>query len=116
MHIRTFYRQRRGTRSFAEAVAATGINKGALSRIERGEQFPKAEQCRRLAEFYDAETARIVASFVTLKTRPDVYLARLYPASVLRCIQLERKCVDCGRPLPPDSRANRKRHVKGGCS
>ena len=78
MHCRTFYRQRRGDRALAEASEATGISRGTLSRVERGEQFPKAEQCRRLAEFYDAETARVVASFVTLKTRPDVYLTRLY--------------------------------------
>ena len=84
MHCRTFYRQRRGDRALAEASEATGISRGTLSRVERGEQFPKAEQCRRLAEFYDAETARVVASFVTLKTRPDVYLTRLYPAGVQR--------------------------------
>ena len=114
MHCRTFYRQRRGDRALAEASEATGISRGTLSRVERGEQFPKAEQCRRLAEFYDAETARVVASFVTLKTRPDVYLTRLYPAGVQRCLQLERNCVDCGKALPPESRANRKRH-QGGC-
>ena len=112
MHVRTFYRQRRGDRTLAEASEATGINEGTLSRIERGEQLPKAEQCRRLAEFYDAETALVVASFVTLRTRPDVYLTRLYPTSVLRCLQLERNCVDCGKALQPDARANRKRHER----
>jgi transcriptional regulator with XRE-family HTH domain len=107
MHVRTFYRQRRGDRTLAEASRATGINEGTLSRIERGEQFPKAEQLSDLLAFYDGECIR---------QEPEHPLAGLYPCSVLRCLQLERNCVDCGKPLPPESRANRKRHEKGGCS
>ena len=113
MHCRTFYRQRRGDRTLAEAAEATGINEGTLSRIERGEQFPKAEQALDLATFYSPEA---FLPFLAFEPPPRVALRYLYPASVLRCIQLERNCVDCGKPLPPESRANRKRHAKGECA
>jgi hypothetical protein len=98
VHIRTFYRQRRGTRSFAAAVEATGINKGVLSRIERGEQLPKAGgQVIQLVAFYDREAYWQGGTWLEM-------LRNLYPASVLRCIQLERKCAcGCGVFLPPES-------------
>jgi len=115
MHVRTNLRKLRGDRKFSEAVAATGIPKGSLSRIERGEQFPRRGQVFDLAMFYDPETLRALGE-ARREFHPIALLARLYPASVLRCIQLERNCVDCGRALPPDARANRKRHVPGGCS
>lgn len=111
MHVRTNLRKMRGDRKFSEAVAATGIPKGSLSRIERGEQLPKAEQIPLLACFYDPEAWMIYGNY-----NPRGCLIRLYPASVLRCLQLERNCDRCGKPLPPDSRANRKRHIQGGCS
>jgi transcriptional regulator with XRE-family HTH domain len=112
MHVRSFYRQRRGTRTLAEASEATGISRGTLSRIERGEQFPKAEQVISLVGFYDPDTAHI------FKGSPPgrYFFSRLYPNSVLRCLQLERNCVDCGKALPPESRANRRRHVRGECA
>jgi transcriptional regulator with XRE-family HTH domain len=113
MHVRTFYRQRRGDRTLAEASRATDINEGTLSRIERGEQLPKAEQCHAIAEFYSPEAFE---PFLMFEPPPRVAVRYLYPASVLRCLQLERNCVDCGKALPPDSRANRKRHIQGGCS
>jgi transcriptional regulator with XRE-family HTH domain len=114
MHCRTFYRQRRGDRTLAEAAEATGINEGTLSRIERGEQFPKAEQVTAILAFYD-EAVLQAAYRSGVDLREKRLLCLLYPASVLRCIQLERNCVDCGKPLPPESRANRKRHAKGEC-
>ena len=112
MHVTTYFRTRRGDCTLAEASEATGINEGTLSSIERGEQFPKGEdQVYALVNFYDPRVFREVA----LPGDPLAsYLQRLYPASVLRCLQIERDCVDCGRPLPPESRANRKRH-QGGC-
>jgi transcriptional regulator with XRE-family HTH domain len=98
MHVRTFYRQRRGDRTLAEAAEATGINEGTLSRIERGEQFPRGEdQVYALANFYDPRVFREVA---LPGDGPAIILSRLYPASVLRCIQLERNCVDCGKTAP----------------
>ena len=109
MHVRTFYRQRRGDRTLAEASQATGINKGALSRIERGEQFPKAEQCRAIAEFYAPDMLRIV----TPSMSPRGFLWTLYPKTIWRLLQLERNCAcGCGRSLPPDS-LRTKRYCDG---
>jgi transcriptional regulator with XRE-family HTH domain len=111
MHCRTFYRQRRGTRTLAEASEATGISRGTLSRIERGEQFPSAKHEVALVLFYDPSVLVFVGGQITGNPWRN-----LYPASVLRCLQLERNCVDCGKPLPPESRANRRRHRKGECA
>jgi len=55
VHVRTNFRTRRGDRKFSEAVAATGINKGVLSRIERGEQLPKDGQFAAIGDFYCPE-------------------------------------------------------------
>jgi len=111
MHIRTLYRQRRGNRKFSEAVAVTGVNKGVLSRIERGEQFPKAEQCRAIAEFYDPDAFRLFN--LDGYDFPGNFLCRLYPASVLRLLQLERNCAcGCGKALSPDS-LRTKRYLDG---
>ena len=117
MHVRTFYRQRRSASwrsgsSFEEAADYTGISKGTLSRIERGEQFPRSDQCLILAAFYTPDLYRFLGDH---QTDAVLYLFDLYPPSVLRCLQLERNCVDCGKALPPEARANRRRH-KGGCS
>jgi transcriptional regulator with XRE-family HTH domain len=106
MHIRTFFRQSRGDRTLAEASEATGISRGTLSRIERGEQFPKAEQCDRIFAFY-------CPAGVAFEIPVDWLLGELYPASVLRLLQLERKCAcGCGRSLPPDSLRS-KRYLDG---
>jgi transcriptional regulator with XRE-family HTH domain len=103
MHCRTFYRQRRGDRTLAEASQATGINEGTLSRIERGEQFPARMQVVPLVNFYD------VAAFWAGGPWLEM-LRNLYPPSVLRVLQNELVCSRCGKPLPPESRANRRRH------
>jgi DNA-binding XRE family transcriptional regulator len=118
MHVRTYFRQRRGTRTITEAARATGINKAALSRIERGEQFSKSQQATTLARFYDqrAFTSEAFADAAELSRQ---LLRNLYPASVLRCLQLERKCAcGCGSFLPPESIRSRRyceghrRHVR----
>lgn len=110
MHVTTFYRQRRGSRTFEEAVRATGLNPGTLSRIERGEQFPKGgAQIRAIASFYDEDGYEPCVP-------PLWNLTNLYPPSIPRCLQLERNCTKCGKPLPPESRANRRRHMEGGCT
>jgi transcriptional regulator with XRE-family HTH domain len=114
MHVRTFYRQRRGARTLAEASEATGISRGTLSRIERGEQFPKAGQFAAVGDFYCPEWLAIAMTVAKYRDPAAAVSLLLYPASVLRCLQLERNCVDCGKALPPESRANRKRH-QGGC-
>ncbi len=108
MHVRCFYRQRRGDRTLVEAARATGINKGVLSRIERGEQFPSRTQIEALAAFYCPESLMIEVG------RHGWMLAPLYPPSVLRVVWVGRPCVECGKNLPPESRRNRKRH-EGGC-
>lgn len=50
-HLRTI----RGKRSLAELEAASGVSRGTLSRIERGQQLPTGEeQIRALEETYGA--------------------------------------------------------------
>lgn len=115
VHVRTNFRTRRGDRKFSEAVAATGINKGVLSRIERGEQLPKDGQFAAIGDFYCPEWFAIAVYGSDPDFRDPAAAASLllYPASVLRCLQLERKCgCGCGKSLPPDS-LRTKRYCDG---
>jgi transcriptional regulator with XRE-family HTH domain len=52
MRIKSHLRELRGTRPISVAAEETGVNKGVLSRIERGRQLPTDMEALALAEFY----------------------------------------------------------------
>jgi len=52
-------RDLRGSKTLEEVSKQTGLDRGTLSRIERGEQFPRKETAVSLAEFYDVSVGAI---------------------------------------------------------
>lgn len=55
-----FLRSARGDRSLGQIANESGIDKGYLSRVERGERMPKADKIRSLAEAYGVDIDTLV--------------------------------------------------------
>jgi hypothetical protein len=90
MRVRTFLRELRGDRSLADAKRATDLDRGTLSRIERGRQFPTDEQAAMMTSFYGPADG-------------------WYPQRPRLLRDLPR-CERCGEPLPPTATRSKPYH------
>lgn len=90
MRIRTFLREIRGNRSLSDAKTITGLDRGTLSRIERGQQFPTDHQADDMTRFYGPAD-------------------RWYPQRP-RLLQDLPACERCGEPLPPTATRSKPYH------
>ncbi len=79
MRLRCRLREIRGDRPLRELESATGINRGELSRFERGVALPTEEQTLRLQDAYGVDHSQWYGSYrlVSMQTGLVAALAEI---------------------------------------
>jgi transcriptional regulator with XRE-family HTH domain len=71
MRLRCHLREARGKRSIREIAAESGIDRGSLSQIERGQRLPLDDQVRAIERVYGIARTEFYDANGTLAIVPD---------------------------------------------